>query len=664
MNWTDQHCSKRKQHYCEIEEYFDNLPPELYRQGRLLRNNLAVHFSNTGRLGDILSSLGDYPHADMPFCFLDDFGFQEGQTRNRIEKHLFFANLFSFATIYTQDSILNERTFCDHDYIFLTNALSQQMDHHFYSCLPAGSIFWEYHRKFWGAYAQATLFNWGMHHERSRLVLPEDVLQSIDLLAPYKLIPIVVALLAGREDDIPKLLTIMDHLHTIQMILHDLSTLEEDLQQGKYSYPIVRMMAEMRAPLDTQYNPEGVLMAMAIIKFFSRILEECQDHLKSCRRGASELNLIAFMAYLDEVEARIHEVKDIYVHREISGTEMGGSQQRMKSHKPLDLPISDTLAKAIKMAEGYLLSDLTFKESWEVYRRGLAGAAVVTARFPAGLIIEILCSHGHDLSVQVDSFFQHCQDTNFSYYDHPTLAFADTDTLGVLLRLYRYTDNHDAYQKVLEILLGWMRASVQDSGRIPVWINTSRRPEQEENQSVRLIGEGCGAIEAKLLCGLIQYDWGSYKVLIQDSAAQILERFIQHGAGITVNYPRQYCLWRINQLLVELHRHSLRAEIQILVQAASETYPEYVAVATRLYRITPQESALLTLASLGSPAEHLFDRRWVTILLKNQRSNGSWYGEPLFFVPNRGELTTWHSSHQLTTAFCYAALKTYGGSFG
>jgi hypothetical protein len=52
-----------------------------------------------------------------------------------------------------------------------------------------------------------------------------------------------------------------------------------------------------------------------------------------------------------------------------------------------------------------------------------------------------------------------------------------------------------------------------------------------------------------------------------------------------------------------------------------------------------------------------FSRGWVTLILKQQRYDGSWPGEPLFVTPTRGELAAWYSSATVTTAYCYQALR-------
>ena len=300
------------------------------------------------------------------------------------------------------------------------------------------------------------------------------------------------------------------------------------------------------------------------------------------------------------------------------------------------------------MAQGYLFSDLSFRESWEVHRRGLAGSPEVTARFPAGLILEILCSHGFELKKPVDKLTQFIVENHFSYYDHPDLPFADADTLGLMLRLKPYASEPGPLRESLDTPIDWMVQSITDTGRIPVWLNQPVMETELGSPGVRLLGEGCGAIEASLLIGLLQSEWERYRTLIVNSCRQLLERFIEHGPAITVNYPPTYCLWRINQLLEVISLEQLPGDLGLVADRGRQIYEEYLIRATEQYRITPQEAALLILACLNSPAEHLFSPSWVTILMKSQRPDGSWYGEPMFFVPNRGEITSWYSSHLLT----------------
>src|SRR5215210_4992833 len=71
---------------------------------------------------------------------------------------------------------------------------------------------------------------------------------------------------------------------------------------------------------------------------------------------------------------------------------------------------------------------------------------------------------------------------------------------------------------------------------------------------------------------------------------------------------------------------------------------------------TAQEAALLTIASLDLVGLDRVDPRWSTLILKRQRFDGGWDGEPFAAAPNRGASVTWYASATLTTALCYDAL--------
>ncbi len=631
--------------WVEIQQFFDCLPPGLARQGRLLRNDLAFHYSDTARLEDILLRPGDYPSLSLLSALLDDYGFQQGRLRRKINKHLLAASFYTFATLYTQAAILDEGSFFDNDYLHLAQTLSQQADRELAGLLPAKSPFWELHRSAWADYAEAALFERSLAVGGTALLGTSEALQGKDRLAPYRLTPVAVAYLARREHHLPQLLSLLDHLHAAVVILQGLAHLEVDMPRGRFTAPYLMFMAELGVPVTKPPNPQAVRLAMALIGAVPRILQEGRRQLAAGLALAEELQLPSLAACLRQQEKIAQRMEE------------SSSPGRLASPPLAFAPVKTSLAQAVEMAEGYLLADLTFRESWEVHRRGLAGAGLVTARFPAGLLLEVLCSQGHDLAQQVDEFFQYQQAHAFSYYDHPALPYVDTDSLGVLLRLVKYSRNPPAQQQALEIPLGWMRLSIQADGRIPVWIKHPPESARQANPPPNLLGEGCGSIEASLLSGLLEPNWQQDRGIIQASVAGLFERFSRQGPAISVNYPPGYCLWRIVQLLGALQRRRLELGLSARVNQVAQSLPEHLYRAAGQYQLSPQQAAFLALASAGPSRQDRFKRRWLTLLLKSQRPDGSWPAEPLFFVPNRGELTVWHSSDLLTTAYCYLALK-------
>jgi hypothetical protein len=659
MTWIERFQEKSTRYWDDIEAFFDSLPGRLYRQGRLLRNNLAVHFSDSGFTRDILTRTGDYPPFSMPGWLIADHPHLKENQASSLEEHLVPANLYIFAQIYTQQSILNPHTGFDSTYIHLAGALARQADWHFQQILAAASPFWEFHQEFWEAYSEAALLEAGDIPDQLAAVTQQNLLQVSDNLAPYKLIPTAIALEAGAEAHISKLQRTFDSLHAGIKILQDLSSLVEDLQQRKFTYPVLLLMTKLGMTPLKQYSKDGTLAAIRFTDTLSEVIQDCRVYLEQCHQGAGELGLAALQNYTDQLEQRVDQVEGRLSAWKVarsagSAAAWSPDPERRPGQRPLD--------QVIQMAQGYLLSDLSFRESWEVHRRGLAGSPEVTARFPAGLILEILCSYGFELNDPVDKLTQFIVENHFSYYAHPDLPFADADTLGLMLRLMPYASDPGSLRKELDTSIDWMVKSVPDTGRIPVWLNQPAVEKELGSSGVRLLGEGCGAIEASLLIGLYKSEWQQHQTLIVNSCRQLLERFIDHGPAITVNYPPTYCLWRINQLLEVISLEQIPDDLGVVAARARQVYPDYLIRTTEQSRITPQEAALLILASLNFPAEDLFSRSWVTNLMKSQRADGSWYGEPIFFVPNRGEITSWHSSHLLTSAHCYHALKGYSDS--
>jgi hypothetical protein len=310
------------------------------------------------------------------------------------------------------------------------------------------------------------------------------------------------------------------------------------------------------------------------------------------------------------------------------------------------------------MAEGYLLSDLTFRDSWEVHRHGMFDVPEVISKFPSGLVIEILCQNEHDLSEQVDTFFQERQAAQFNYFEHAFL-YPDTDSLGLLLRLYRYSTQKEAHRNMLKVPLRWLKANIRKTGQIPVWLTRDIDLDNDDKPPALLLGENCGVVETHLLLGLIDYAWSDYQDIIEKSAAQLLDRVIVDGYGITVNYPQLYIPGIVFRLISKLSTQPVRQALKRRMSEATETLVKRLEVETKRHIVTPQDAAFLILSCLNPFASHMFNPRWLTVLLKNHRSDGSWYGEPVFFVINRDQVVTWYASHSLTTAFCYHALKTY-----
>jgi hypothetical protein len=456
----------------------------------------------------------------------------------------------------------------------------------------------------------------------------------------------------------------LEGFNFVFQLLRDISTLRCDLTRRVYTYPLLKALEKAGLDARQPLSSEQVLGALVLSGTMSQIGQACLAQLTTCRELAAGLHLPTFEAYAETVEARVHEITQIFSLKSRKSTPPATplpSQAKVsKAIFALDI---ETLPKTVEMAEGYLLADLSFRESWEVQRRGAFGLSEMIGRaFPMGLIVELLCQHGHSLAGPINTIFETLHQAGFRYYHHPHLP-PDTDDLGLLLRLYPYSPQAAAHREMLATPLRWLKESVSQSGGIPVWL-TAGATAPEPASPVALWGNRCVAVEANLLLGLIAYDALRYRVLIEAGFASLSERWVSRGFSATAHYVPLYSLWVTFELLAKLSKDR-SGKLADRVAQLQQTTLGLLERETQRASTTPQEAAFLSLICLsrGTGLEEklmaLFKPEWLTRLYKSQRYDGSWAAEPLYGTPTRGEFAAWYSSRSVTTAFCYHALKRY-----
>ena len=139
-------------------------------------------------------------------------------------------------------------------------------------------------------------------------------------------------------------------------------------------------------------------------------------------------------------------------------------------------------------------------------------------------------------------------------------------------------------------------------------------------------------------------------------AADLLERITDLGLGANVNYPPVYALGVYLRLLSRLAERSRGTTLTRRATTARNALHVDLERARQARVITAQHAAFVITACLEAGQPGQVDPRWLTLVLRQQRFDGSWIGEPVFAAPNRGRSVTWYSSTILTTAFCYDAL--------
>lgn len=640
MDRAEDYGSRRRRYWPEIEAFFGQLPPELYRPGVLLRHDLATAHSNSGQFDDLLSRDADDPLLDLHVWLLEDWAVPETDSRAQLDKHLFVSTVLLVGAAYVRESILSEDTNFDARYHALEQALTRRAVDHLGQLFPATSPFWDYYHAFINDEARPGA---GPHLASAWLALAK--------------IPVAGAVLYLGQPfalRLPHLMALLDSLTTTVQFQTDLANLRRDLGRGHHTYPVERAMH--RAGLTTLQgvSPEQILGALALTGTISEMVSENITQLESAQTQADALGWPTFNAYLETVKDQLRELSQLFSLR--------GRANAARPSRPLFASAAHppAVTLAIEMAEGYLLADRTWRESWEVQRRGMLGEReLIGQAFAPGLVVEALCQHRADLSEQVEAALQSLAANDFRYYPHPAVP-PDADDLGLALRLFPYCVQKDLYRQHLQRPLNWMAANIAESGQIACWF-TQDVAGLAAGQTLRW-GNTCATVEANLLLGLIAYDQKTYRPIIERSAAHWLERWISGGLGTNTLYAPHYALWVAVELLERLSALPGPVWRPDRISAALDrcrqhwqTYTEQVTA--------PQEAAFLTLISLraskAGPLSDTFNPQWIQVMVKNQRYDGSWAGEPLFVTPTRGEVATWYSSHSVTTAYIWHALKTY-----
>jgi hypothetical protein len=471
-------------------------------------------------------------------------------------------------------------------------------------------------------------------------------------------IPVVAtALWSGQQARLPQLCDMADRLTFALQTRCDLASLRRELRSGRYSLSLLRAMAAAGLDPRQPARPETMLGTLILTGAIKKVGQEALDQLAAGQTAAQTLQLPTFAAYFSFAAGLIRQALAQFDLKAKPGQPTGARD--VKQSRPVFKPAIAPLDQAIKMAEEYLLSDLSFRESWAI-QRGLPNLPQLTARaFPTGLIVERLCQQGHPLTEQIDQIYRLLQASRFRYYEEKLPLPPDADDLGLLLRLYRYgaPDRQAAYRTMLQEPLGWLENSILPSGEIPVWFHTDEENSPQKDPPLLIWGNRCATTESNLLLGLIDYDWRDYRSIIEKSALNLLDRFRRWGLTAALYYVPPYILANAFELILGLSSLPIQASLDQKIKQTLPMLLEQLELEAKREPLTPQTAALLRLACSQAQARLCLQTGWISLLLKSQRYDGSWEAEPIFLIPGRGG-TAWYSSRLVTTAFCYQALKT------
>jgi hypothetical protein len=614
------------------DRLFADLPPRLFEDLSLLRHNLATSASRTGQFADVLSAPDDEPWLRLHRWLLDDLACPPGDQRDPLERRLFLAMLCSLLAAAALEGG------CGRAAPELAGALDAAAAAQF--AVPATAPFWAQHRACWQSHAAA-------------LAPGDDLARAAGRLAPLRLGALAAALALGREDLVAHLKVIFNPLDEVFEIWRELETLQRDAGSGRMSPVLGRVLRAGGASAGYVPGNEWLLGALVFGDALAALGRECQARLDAATQAATAAGLPSVAAHCAHVRAAIEGLVARFSLRANLPQAEGGRRFAF-------VPRPTAPAAAAQAAEGFLLADLSFRESWEIQRTGLLDLSAVVGRpFPAGLIVEILCRHGHRLTAQVSEIFALLQANGFSYFDQPGLLPPDTDDLGLLLRLFPYSDQPAIHRALLQAPLRLLERCLQQLGTIPVWLQPGDpRGGAAEEAPLALWGDDCVTVQAQLILGLLDYDSVGYHELIERAAQSVGALIIERGLGANRYYAPLYALWALATLVRRLGAgEDPGAQLAAQLPAAGAALGRALDGAAP-HVASPQDAALLILAANALGRRDGRVAAWADLLIAEQRYDGSWRDEPLFITGARNGMATWYGSRSTTTALGYAALQT------
>lgn len=648
--WADAQRRAHELHWPDIDHLLSDVPSRLFRQIKLLEYDLAIRYSESGQFHDVFLGASQVPLLSIAAWLFDDVRLPHSIERDRAEGQLFRAALLLAGRTHTIEGLRDRHSFYDTDHVALVQHFSERATLELARTIPAQAPFWTQ----WASISADEL-EWGLElvgqEVAPDLAADPDAHLRGRWSAAAQVTAYAASAFAGHDEIAAPLANMLDSLTAAVQIRDDLATLTRDLDGARPTYPIVVIAQAAGIPLRPWPDATEMLGAMIATGSDRTLRDAALARLRLSSEGSRELGLPTFKAYLEDATVRLEG--------RFSGPSAEARSARAASDRPARTvaPIrgsAPTLEQALAMAEGFLLADPLFSESWESHREGMFGSDLVVSRYPAGMVMEILAGHGHDMAEQIDDFQAFTVGNGFRYFDHPWSGI-DSDTVGVYLRLASYATNGDLALAPAAHVIDCLQRNVRERGWVPVWISGCEEA-PDDRPPVLDLGEGCGTVAAHLLLGLLAVESADYREVLNIGALDLLNRIRERGLGANVNYPPLYALATFLRLIGRLATRSVSPEVAKGVDATRAALLDELERATRARVIPAQHAALLISACHSARLPSLIDPAWVSAILKKQRFDGSWSGEPFFAAPNRGRWVTWYASTILTSALCYDAL--------
>ena len=649
----------------EVERCFGELFHEFECLAPLFRIKLFNDSPPDGDLHQFMAGGSQAPGIDFLYWLLDDLGIAKDQRRLSVEKDLFAAGVFLQSLILLDDHRLLEDPVMDRELQWLRHPFASIANRRLSNVCESMATS-EYITTAWSDYASSRAWYANRHMNRARTFdIPGDLFRLGNRAAPLRL-PCIAALLANdRESMIPGLTRLIDGIHAEFHLLIDVFTMRADLAAQIYSVPIVAVMQASGIDLNEPTDENTLIGAAVLTGAVGRLATEAGIRLDALEEDAMTLNLPTFAAYVAELRKSFGAVAGLFCLSATAGPldDEATLIARVdwpddEGTEPFFLPRVPLKELALTMASEFLQLDLTFHESWEVHNWGFLGSPRLTSSMiPIMFVLDNLGEAGKEVSQLVTTEFARVAANGLHYFSEPNGMFPDADTLNGTGRLLKYSKTPELHAAILEPMFRWLESNIGPNGEIPVFFSRDVSTDTHRLYSRGIIKFACGTICANTVSSLIEIDAVRFRSIIDGAVSWLSDAILSWGPSSNRCYTHTYWSWVTGACLDRyLGLDCIDPKIRKKAVLARNTMDVCRNRLARQGRPTPQQAAFRLLA--GQKKMSTFERRYlVDVILKEQRSDGGWLGEPFYFMPGRGNGTQVYESRLLSSSFCFRALS-------
>lgn len=609
-----------------------------------LESSLAPVYGMVGRIGEYF--LGDDegvpPVLDYHEWLLADLAEPGGAVEDAARARLFTIGYFLLAAHHATRSLQVGAPGCGPEYAVMAALLQRAADAGLARLLPPDSPGWTTIGQA-GAQAATAMLALRQHARGEADAGWPAALSSGGQWAGFVALSLVAAHLCGRDAMRPALAELVARMNAVWQGYADLLNVRRDAEQGMPSVAIYRLHGQTGWPL--RCDGQQTLAALLASGCAEAIVADLNAEATAAATMARGLGLQAVGTHIDALVTELRPMGQALraARMATSGVAVGPRPARAGPARE---------QAALERARDYLLDDMSMREAWDVYRTGFLGEPVRTGRpFPVGFVLENLAATGVPLREPIADVLRLYLDNRGDYFDGQGRLAREIDTWGLMLRLARRVPVDAALADLLWQPLHAVAVALERDGDIPVWVMDTAPPGAQQ----RLYGMHCTACQAHLLLALAMHDVPIGNELLRTGVSRLAATLEATDTGGAVFYGPRYLAWMVRQLVAALTRGPgpqtvALAEGRLRLSAALDVLLARIGASGIA---TPQQAALSILAAAAQgPARDAC----VDLLLREQRPDGGWNAEALYWAPTQQHPGYWYASRLATSSLCHRAL--------